>query len=99
MLGQRSRLLYSVGQRLCSQVQKQWKATAAAASDVNPFYFQDILEPEKKRDVEWKKLTGIDMKNLGTGKKLSFSIILNNVVSQQSNASESFSPGKISDLI
>ena len=59
MLGQKSRLLYNVGQRLCCQVQKQCKTTAAAASDVNPFFFQDILEQQKKHDVQWKKLTGI----------------------------------------
>lgn len=58
MLGQRSRLLYSVGQRVCNHVQKNFKATAAAATDVNPFFFQDILELEKKHDPEWKKLTG-----------------------------------------
>lgn len=56
MLSQRSRLLYNVGQRLGGLVQKQLKATVAA--DVNPFYYQDILEVERKPDVQWKKLTG-----------------------------------------
>lgn len=56
MLSHKSRLLYSVGQRFGAIIHKQLKATVA--SDVNPFYYQDILETEKKPDIPWKKLTG-----------------------------------------
>ena len=56
MLSHKSRLLYNVGQRFGGILHKQLKATAA--SDVNPFYYQDILETEKKPDIPWKKLTG-----------------------------------------
>jgi len=30
----------------------------AAPAPPKPFFFQDILEQEKKHDVTWKKLTG-----------------------------------------
>jgi len=34
-------------------------ARAAASTDVNPFFYQDILQLEKKPDIQWKKLTGL----------------------------------------
>ncbi|KAL3862194.1 hypothetical protein ACJMK2_008181 [Sinanodonta woodiana] len=56
MLGRKPRLLYNICQNLYHN-SHQSKATAAAA-DVKPFFYQDILEQTKKPDVPWKKLTG-----------------------------------------
>ena len=33
------------------------QTTAAAAAAVKPFYYQDILQPEKPLDTPWKKLS------------------------------------------
>lgn len=49
--------MYNVSQKFGSLIQKQQKATTAAAA-VSPFHYQDILELEKKPDIKWKKLTG-----------------------------------------
>lgn len=57
MLGRKPRLLYNICQSLYHN-SHQNKATAAAAADVKPFFYQDILEQKKKPDVPWKKLTG-----------------------------------------
>lgn len=36
---------------------------ATAATDVKPFYYQDVLQQEAKPSVPWKKLTGISKDN------------------------------------
>ncbi|KAK3594437.1 hypothetical protein CHS0354_000259 [Potamilus streckersoni] len=57
MLGRKPRLLYNICQSLYHN-SHQNKATVAAATDVKPFFYQDILDQKKKPDVPWKKLTG-----------------------------------------
>ncbi|KAL4220982.1 hypothetical protein ACF0H5_019247 [Mactra antiquata] len=51
----KSRLLFNVSRRLSTSLQKQVKVPA---SNVAPFFYQDILELERKPDIQWKKLTG-----------------------------------------
>ena len=38
-------------------LQHRHKVTAQTATAVKPFYFQDILQPEKPLDTPWKKLS------------------------------------------
>ncbi|KAJ8321074.1 hypothetical protein KUTeg_002661 [Tegillarca granosa] len=54
----RGRLLYNVCQNAFQQVVRGKATQAAAAADIKPFYYQDIMEFENKPDVPFKKLTG-----------------------------------------
>lgn len=57
MLSQRFRVLLFGVHRSGGLVQHIARATAA--TDVNPFYYQNILQVEKESDIQWKKLTGL----------------------------------------
>lgn len=54
----RGRLLYNVCQNAFQQIVRGKATQAAAAADIKPFYYQDIMEFENKPDIPFKKLTG-----------------------------------------